>query len=371
VVEKGPGNESLRRRAQEREEAAEGSLWPVVGALLTSAVLGTAIGWFVLSRGASEMSAPSTDSDLVGNIPVASLPAAEVDQRQQLLSRLRALQVNQSWFLQLVDASLLARFPERGGRLPSDALEDAPLRQAWNDLAEEWLVRVEQFSPQLRSRLGELNNNDWQKQRQELIAQGVNGHVVEQLVTAGAKNLLQGASNTQKPAEPYLQLWYAAALRSLADLQIEMIKARASIPTVFSTRVSPGEARLISIQVPPGHRLVLGINGTPLMQMTVYGFRGDLVAERGPLRVVTLEQEAGSPVQVLVTNEGVSTGLITLSCRADQQASMSLPELDSNPLPDSATGALGQSEQPSTAPPLPSSPVRGNLDQLNPAPLAD
>jgi serine/threonine-protein kinase len=54
------------------------------------------------------------------------------------------------------------------------------------------------------------------------------------------------------------------------------------------------------------------------MQMTVFGSAGQLVAERGPLRVVTLPVSAGSPVQVLVTNEGVSSGLLTLSCRADR-----------------------------------------------------
>ena len=63
---------------------------------------------------------------------------------------------------------------------------------------------------------------------------------------------------------------------------------------------------------------MLGINGTPLMQMTVFGSAGQLVEERGPLRVVTLPDTAGSPVQVLVTNEGVSSGLLTLSCRADR-----------------------------------------------------
>ena len=312
-----------RRRAEEREQAAEGRLWSVVGALLASALVGTAIGWFLLSRSSPLGMDPVRDRDLVGNVPVESPSAVEVDHRQQLLSRLRALQVKQSWFLQLVDASVLARFPHRGGRFPSDALDDVPLRQAWNDLSEEWLVRIEQLSPQLRRRLGELKNTDWQKEREALSKLGVHGSVIEQLVTAGAqKLLLLGLFNDQKPPEPYLQFWYAAALRSLADVQIETLKAKHSIPTVFSTRVSPGAARLISIQVPAGHRLVLEIKGTPLMQMTIYGSQGDVIALRGSLRVVTLEPEAGSPVQVLVTNEGLATALLTLSCRADPQASM-------------------------------------------------
>ena len=339
------GQEARRRpSAEQRQLAAEGHLWPVVGALLVSALVGTAIGWFLLTRGNPPAGAPSTDRDVIGRSPSASLPPAEVDQRQQLLSRLRALQVDRSWFLQLVDASLMARFPERGGRLPSDSLEDAPLRSVWNELAEEWLARVEQLTPALRSRLGQLKPADWQRQRQALVSQGVNNKVVEQLVSASAQALLPGVPAGVKPPEPFRQLWIAAALRSLEDVRIEQVKARAQAPTVLSSRVSAGGARLISISVPAGRRLVLGINGTPLMQMTVYGSDGEVAADRGPLRVVTLPVEAGSPVQVLVTNDGVSSGLLTLSCRADAPAPKPLPEVDLNPIPDPATGAEGPVE---------------------------
>ena len=339
-----PASARSRPRQEERQQAAEGRLWPVVGALLMSAVLGTAIGWFLLSRGRAPDRAPSTARDVVGRAPTASLPPAEVDQRQQLFSRLRALQIDRSWFLQLVDSSLLARFPERNGRLPSDALEDAPLRRVWNELAEEWLARVEQLPPDLRARLGRLKAVDWQKQREVLTRKGVNPRVVEQLVSASAQNLLPGVMSGSKPPEPYLQLWYAAAMRGLADVQIETLKARADEPVVLSSRVPSGSARLITIQVPAGRRLVMGINGTPLMQMTVYGADGQVAAERGPLRVVTLTPEAGSPVQVLVTNEGVSSGLLTLSCRADRPAPKPLPEVDPQPIPDPATGARGSVE---------------------------
>lgn len=333
--------ERPRPRAEQRQQAAEGRLWPVVGALLASALVGTAVGWFLLSRGKPPAGAPSTDRDVIGRSPAASLPPAEVDQRQQLLSRLRALQVDRSWFLQLVDASLLARFPERNGRLPSDSLEDAPLRRVWNELAEEWLARVEQLPPMLRARLGRLKDLDWQKQRQALVQQGVNTRVVEQLVSASAQTLLPGVATGVKPPEPFLQLWFAAALRSLEDVRIEKVRSRPGVPTVLSSRVPAGGARLISITVPAGRRLVLGINGTPLMQMTVYGADGEVAADRGPLRVVTLGEDAGSPVQVLVTNDGVSSGLLTLSCRADRPEPKPLPAVDPDPIPDPATGAEG------------------------------
>ncbi|MEB3184777.1 MAG: phosphotransferase, partial [Cyanobacteriota bacterium] len=147
-----------RSRAEEREEAAEGSLWSVVIALVLSAVVGTALGWWWLSRGKPAL--PSTESVL--ELP-RSLPPAEIDQRQQLLNRLRAMQVDRGWFLKLVDASLLAQFPERGGRLPSDSADDAPLRKVWNELAEEWLARVEQLPLEIRRRLGNFSEADWQR----------------------------------------------------------------------------------------------------------------------------------------------------------------------------------------------------------------
>jgi serine/threonine-protein kinase len=147
---------------------------------------------------------------------------------------------------------------------------------------------VEQLPPGLRSRLGSLDPKDWQTQRQALVAQGVNDRVVEQLVSVAANTLLPGVASGTKPPEPFRQLWYAAALRSLDEVKIETVKAGAEMATVLSSRVPADSARLISIQVPASRRLVLGINGTPLMQMTVYGADGSVAAERGPLRVVTL-----------------------------------------------------------------------------------
>ncbi|WP_037991027.1 protein kinase [Synechococcus sp. CC9616] len=357
-------------RAEEREQGAEGRLWPVVAALVLSALVGTAIGWYLLSRGASKGTAPSTSRDVVGRAPSVSLPPAEVDERRQLLSRLRALQVDRSWFLKLVDSSLLSRFPERGGRLPSDSLEDAPLRRVWNDLAEEWLARIEQLPPGLRSKLGQLNDADWRQQQQVLEKQGVHPRVVEQLVSAAARNLLPGDSQGRKPPEPYRQLWYAAAVQSLADVKIETLVAKPRQATNLSLRIPAGGARLIAVAVPSGYGLVMGINGTPLMQMTIYGSEGQVETERGPLRVVTLPAEMSSPVQVLVTNEGVASGLLTLSCRADQPKRPVTPapvrpelrpplpnpirepdpalgpdlEIPTEPVPDSATGAPMQPE---------------------------
>ena len=79
----------------------EGGVWPVVVALVLSAVVGTAIGWWWTGRGRAPVAEGGSGTELP-----ASLPPGEVDQRQQLLSRLEALQVDRRWFQALVDAAL-------------------------------------------------------------------------------------------------------------------------------------------------------------------------------------------------------------------------------------------------------------------------
>ena len=310
-----------RSRAEEREEVVEGGVWPVVIALVLSAVVGTALGWWFLSRGRQAL--PSSESAL--QLP-SSLPATEVDQRQQLLNRLRAMQVDRAWFLKLVDASLLAQFPERGGRLPSDSANDEPLRKVWNELAEEWLAKVEQLPLEIRRRLGSFGMGDWQQRQRSLVGQGLSPAVLRQLVSGSARGLLPGRDTADIPPEPFRQLWFAAAEQGLANVQVEPIDAQPLETKVLSAQVDAGGARLFPIRLPSGYRLVLGVNGSPLMQMSVFGADGAVLDERGPLRVVSLGAQRRSPVQLLVSNEGVAPALITLSLRADPPTAAPRPQ---------------------------------------------
>ncbi|MEB3306554.1 MAG: phosphotransferase [Cyanobacteriota bacterium] len=336
---------SPRSRALERDEAAEGGLWSVVIALVLSAVVGTALGWWWLSRGRPVGSNPESALQLP-----SSLPSAEIDQRQQLLNRLRAMQVDRAWFLSLVDASLLAQFPERGNRLPTDSPGDAPLRKVWNELAEEWLSRVEQLPVQIRRRLGSYQQLDWQNRQQVLVKQGLSPRVLRQLVSDGAQNLLPGSSGSDIPPEPFRQLWFAAAERSLAHVQIEALSAVPLETQVLSAPVEAGGARLFPIRLQPDHRLVLGVNGSPLMQMSVFSADGELLDGKGPLRVVSLGAQKRSPVQLLITNDGLAPAQITLSLRADPPPAPTAPAPLPEPEPPQGPSAATDLSGPAPAP---------------------
>jgi serine/threonine-protein kinase len=299
----------------------------VLIALVLSAIVGTALGWWWLGRG----SAPNASPGLGGGDATSSLPPSEVDQRQQLLNRLRALQVDRDWFLRLVDASLLAQYPERHGRLPSDALDDQPLRKVWNELAEEWLARVEQLPLPIRQQLGSFNSGDWERRKQSLVQQGLSPEVLRQLVSASAQNLLPSQARKDLPPEPFRQLWYAAAEQTLANVRIEPIEVPSQSTQLISTEIPASGARLFPIRIPAGHGLALGVNGTPLLQMSVFGADGSRLESKGPLRVVTLGVQKASPVQLLITNEGVAPAQIRLSLRADPAPPPPKPDTPSAP----------------------------------------
>ena len=202
VLSAEPPAVSRTSRALTREQGAEGRLWPVVIALGLSALVSSAIGWFLLPRTstADRTLRPSRD----GASAAVSLSLEELDQREQLFSRLRALQVDRGWFLNLVDVSQLSRFSDRGSSLPSKS-------------AEQWLARIAQLPPAIRARLGRLSDGDWQPPREALLKQGVHPQVVEHLVSAGPGSASSGHAG--RPADPFFSYGLLRRCRALVMLR--------------------------------------------------------------------------------------------------------------------------------------------------------
>lgn len=255
-----PAQQRQLTRAEKRQQGAEGGLAPVVLALALSAVFGTVLGSLLLSRDLGVRPSVFLHSPRAMSGSVPSISSRQ--QREQLLSRLRALQVDRSWFLKLVDSSLLQRHPERAGRLPSYALEDKAVRRIWIDLAQDWLARIERMPPSLRARLGSLSDAEWHSSSRRLTDQGIHPSVLERLVGAASRDLLPGNVAGITPEEPFRQLWIAAAMQTQDDLWVETIVTRSTEVVNRSLLIPAKGAQLLAVFVPPEHNLVLGINGS-------------------------------------------------------------------------------------------------------------
>ncbi len=294
-----PADQRQLTRAEQRDQRSEGGLAPVVFALVLSTVVGTVLGWFVLSpnKSVQRPTAPRSERILRGSVHLTRAR----QQRELLFSRLRALQVDRTWFLMLVDSAFLKLHPARSGRLPSDSPGDIKLRRSWADLAQEWLARVERLPPSLRARLGSFSDSDWRGSSRRLTDQGIHPLVLERLV---------GAS----PAEPFRQFWIATAMRTLDDLQLETVEAKSGELVNRSVRIPAKSGLVVALPLPPEQKFFLALDGTPMMKMSLFGAGGTLLEQRGALRAIKLESGLASPLQLLVTNEGLASGMFVVSC---------------------------------------------------------
>ena len=299
------------RRAIAREQGAEGRLWPVVIALALSSLVGSAIGWFLLPRTSTSDRAFSLGREEAAS--AFSLSPVDFDQRQQLFSRLRALQVNRSWFLKLVDASFLSRFPESADGSPTDSPKDAPLRRVWTEQAEEWLARIEQLPPEIRPRLGRLQDEDWEHPRKELQQQGLHPRVIDQLVGAVARDLLSRYQKGIKLSEPYYQLWIAAAIQSLDTVEVVEMVLDEFEPVDQSILVPAAGASLVTFVVPEGLPFELDIQGSRWIDLSIHGPGGQIKAGSGKLEFYGSRKRRRIAYQVICVNEGISIGSLQLT----------------------------------------------------------
>ena len=309
-----------KERVSTRDQRAEGRLWPVVLALVVLVVLGSATGWLFLSQASLDKKDLRSDRDQASQPSRIPRSVNDLDQRQQLFSRLLVLQVDRSWFFKLVDSSLKNRISKSNGDLHSDYMEDALLEKDWTEQAERWLARIEQLSPVIRAQLGRFDDEDWQYTSQMLQQQGVHPQVVKYMVSAAAKKLLSENIQGQEPSGPIRQLWIAAAVSRLSEVDMIRVVPTSLKRKAASVLIPAGGACLVLLpKNSPDYATLLRINGTPLMQMMVFGGEGSVEKKFDPLRAVTLDAEKNSSLQVLVTNEGLSPGLLKISSLVDRK----------------------------------------------------
>jgi len=107
--------------------------------------------------------------------------------------------------------------------------------------------------------------------------------------------------------------------------------------------------------------------------MAVFASDGTALSPRGPLRVVSLGRQEASPVQLLVSNEGVAPARISLSLRADPPAAAEpaqSPGAPETPREAPSPGINPPPERPPAAerPASPPPPAAGGAGSATPPP---
>ena len=133
-------------------------------------------------------------------------------------------------------------------------------------------------------------------------------------MSAGAQDLLLGTKPGLKPAEPFRQLWIAGAIVKLDDVEIVKFTTRPLAPCQRLVQIPAGRSGLILLTVSEGEMFTAEIGGSPLIKMTISTSSDNFLVEQGALRAVTIPVSAGSLIQILLSNQGVSASSAIINC---------------------------------------------------------
>lgn len=174
---------------------------------------------------------------------------AEQERKQKIDTRRQQLGIDNSFFVELVNQAFYARHPEMNGRKLGTDAADADLRKSWDEIALQYLDRLEQISPEARSRMGQYTEADL-RDRQNAVSQfNLSGRALNDLADAAFFHLFPEQSRGENLLnQPIGQVWQAVSADQFTAVQSGKALQKVEFPPDnFSDRVTgalqPGQGR--------------------------------------------------------------------------------------------------------------------------------
>ncbi|MEG4323589.1 MULTISPECIES: serine/threonine-protein kinase [unclassified Microcoleus] len=186
----------------------------------------------------------------VQRIPVT--PGPKQQQEDALRDRYSDLKIDDRFYtsyVNLVDESFYAKYPELNGRLLKEGDEDRQWRERWQKIGDELLDKLENLSSDARARLGSYDTADLDRSKTEVNKLNLSSRALYDL--ADAKFFYwfpQQPRNKNIIGLPMGQIWQAITADALASLQagatVESVEfdRRANSKTLTGN-LKPGEGK--------------------------------------------------------------------------------------------------------------------------------
>lgn len=206
--------------------------WKMV--LFVVAVLSTmgGVGWFA---GNSLLNLQSK----VQKVPQPSSPKQEQeDALQDRFVKLKIADRFYNGYVNLVDETFYAKYPELGGRLLKEGEEDRQWRERWQKIGEELLDKLENLSSNARARLGSYDTTDIDRWKTEVNKLNLSSRALYDL--ADAKFFYwfpEQPRDRNIIGLPIGQIWQAIT----AD-ELEALQAGANVESVEFDRLSKSKS---------------------------------------------------------------------------------------------------------------------------------
>jgi serine/threonine-protein kinase len=213
-------------------------------------------GWWewrqLFGPGSAPQPPQPTQSDDSRPSPTPDSPqysAAEQSRKQSLTAKREKLGIDRAFLVSLTDETFYAKHPELNGRALSDEPADENLRANWDELALEWLDRLQAVSAEARSRLGSYTPADIENRRAAVNKLNLSSRALNDLTDARFFYLFPEQPRGQDLLKlPIGQVWQAIATDQLKALQSGKTLAAIEFPNgsvaqQVNDTVKPGEGR--------------------------------------------------------------------------------------------------------------------------------
>lgn len=180
-------------------------------------------GWAMMSSmiRSVRLDPPGIESD---HTPDRGASSSEQNRMNKLLSRRQDLGIPDAYFNNLVNDVFYTKYPEVRGRTLTLKSEDAALRKAWHNTAEDLLDKLEQaqLSATARRQLGryaQRNYQSWQRKAQQGQLGGYTMNQLSQQTDQTFNQLFPEQRSEKLNLETFGQIWYAIFSDRVSQLE--------------------------------------------------------------------------------------------------------------------------------------------------------
>ncbi|HEY9834579.1 MAG TPA: hypothetical protein V6D26_28775, partial [Stenomitos sp.] len=181
-------------------------------------------GWAVMSSMIRSVRLDSLGIPSENTPDLGSPNASEQKRMSQLLSRRQSLGIPDAYFNHLVNDVFYTKYPQVRGRTLTLKSEDATLRKAWHNTAEDLLDKLEQaqLSATARRQLGsytQRNYQTWQRQAQRGQLGGYTMNQLSQQTDQTFNRLFPEQRSEKLNLQTFGQIWYAICSDRVSQLE--------------------------------------------------------------------------------------------------------------------------------------------------------
>ena len=211
--------------------------------------------------------------NLQSKVPKVSQPSSPKQQQEDALqARFVKLKIDDrfySGYVNLVDETFYAKYPELGGRLLKEGDDDRQWRQRWQKIGDELLDKLENLSSDARARLGTYDTTDLDRTKTEVNKLNLSSRALYDL--ADAKFFYwfpEQPRDRNLIGKPIGQIWQAITADALESLQagatVESVEFnRRSNSKSLTGNLKPGEGKAYIARFAQNQTLRVNLQAPP------------------------------------------------------------------------------------------------------------